>query len=514
MFGISVPEVPSLPAVPELPAAPGGGGDGDAPGGDDIDAMMKQVDELNAKLAESEKMIYGMLAGAIPVVNIPMPKLKASMFGGTDDPEAQPLLGDASSRPKAAAKAGATKAKQKAEALRLKTEAAKEKAAAAAAEMGDEAKKAMEQAGGAGKQMAGQALAAATSIAVGVSCSYAPFTPLMGQVLAAVLAATVNFLGLAMSWKTRSTSIFMVLNKVFDRMIKKVTDILDTVDDMIMGPLEKLENAIEDMADEQKPTLDKMKKFEAGMKMADPTFDLPDPSDLQKPLDGCDEMIDDFVDKAKKEIPEKLTEMIQSTTAGKVATDEGQFNLYVVYLPLLVVLLVNIGVAVAQVMIMFKPPAEDEAIRGSESSRHLRGSESPKLPGGMQLPKGMKLPKGMDMDDLMPYIQPALVQVALAGLQVLGALMMSSGPRICGLVNGAITSFGKKVNERVNFRIKSAVDKVFGEAFKMVKEKSDAFFPKFKDATTKLKKAMEMAGKAGAALAAAKGAAGAIGSVI
>jgi len=338
----------------------------------------------------------------------------------------------------------------------------------------------------------------------------------MGQMLAGVAASVVNFLGLAMSWKSRSNSIFQVLNKVFDRMIKKVTDVLDTVDDMIMGPLEKLENAIEDMAEEQKPTLDKMKKFEAGMKMADPSFDLPDPGDLQKPLDGCDEMFDDFVDKAKKEIPDKLQEMIQSTTAGKVATDEGQFNLYVVYLPLLVVLLFNIGLACAQVYIMFTPPESDSADDNVKTHRRLRGSESaaPSLPGGMALPKGMKLPKGMDMDDLMPYIQPALVQVALAGLQVMGALIMSSGPRICAAVNSAITAFGKKVNERVNLRIKTAVDKVFGEAFKMVKEKSDAFFPKFKDATTKLKKAMEMAGKAGAALAAVQGAAGAIGSVV
>merc|ERR1719310_2069943 len=144
---------------------------------------------------------------------------------------------------------------------------------------------------------------------------------------------------------------------------------------------------------------------------------------------------------------------------------------------------------------MFQPPKEKGAGHGVKpASRSLRGSSSEDAIKGM-LPKGVlkELPKGMDMDDLMPYIQPALVQVALAGLQVVGALIMSSGPRICGLVNSAITSFGKKVNDRVNLRIKTAVDKVFGEAFKMVKEKSDQFFPKFKDATAKLKEAMQTA---------------------
>jgi len=508
-----------MPFGINVPGVSGGGGGSDGPGADDIDAAMKQVDELSGKLDESEKLIYGMLNKAAPTVNIPMPKLKPSMFGGTDPAdESVPLLAD-QSKPNDAAKAGASKAKQKAEALRQKTEAAKKKAEQAQQEMAEQAKQAMEQAGGAAKQLVSQSFAAATSIAIAVGCSYAPLGPLMGQILAAVAAAVVNFLGLAKSWKSRTTSVFQVLNKVFDRMIKKVTDILDTVDDMIMGPLEKLENAIEDMAEEQKPTLDKMKKFETAMKMADPNFNLPDPGDLQKPLDGCDDMIDDFVDKAKKEIPDKMEEMIQSTTAGKVATDEGQFNLYVVYLPLLVVLLINVALAVAQVYVMFKPPGSDVEMHTAappELPRRLRGSSHGESDDGsaVVLPAGVKLPKGMDVDDLMPYIQPALVQIVLAGLQVVGALILSSGPRICGLVNGAITSFGKKVNDRVNLRIKTAVDKVFGEAFKMVKEKSDDFFPKFKDATTKLKKAMETAGKAGAAVAAVGNAAKSTGSVI
>merc|ERR1719504_560193 len=108
-----------------------------------------------------------------------MPKLKKSMFGGTDD-ETEPLLAGAS---------GA--AAPKAEALRQKTEAAKKKAEQAQQEMADEAKQAMDQAGGAAKQMAAQALAATTSLAAAVGCSYAPLTPLMSQIAAGVVAAVV-----------------------------------------------------------------------------------------------------------------------------------------------------------------------------------------------------------------------------------------------------------------------------------------------------------------------------------
>merc|ERR1740117_2495132 len=107
-------------------------------------------------------------------------------------------------------------------------------------------------------------------------------------------------------------------------------------------------------------------------------------------------MIDEFVEKAKKEIPDKLTEMIQSSTAGKVATDEGQFNLYVVYLPLLVVLLFNVALAVLQVVIMFSPPDADSADdKVVDADRRLRGSHSSHSP---DFPKGMKIPKGMDAD--------------------------------------------------------------------------------------------------------------------
>jgi len=153
--------------------------------------------------------------------------------------------------------------------------------------------------------------------------------------------------------------------------------------------------------------------------------------------------------------------------------------------------------------------SESSAKVHKDADRRLRGSHAADA-----LPMGVKLPKGMDASDLMPYIQPAAIQIALAMLQVIGALILSSGPRICNMVNGAITSFGKKVNDRINLRIKTAVDKLFGEAFKIVKEKSDEFFPKFKDATSNLKKAMETAGKAGAAVAAVSSAAGSVGGIL
>jgi len=120
----------------------------------------------------------------------------------------------------------------------------------------------------------------------------------------------------------------------------------------------------------------------------------------------------------------------------------------------------------------------------------------------------------MTLDHFMPYLKPVFVQVALTALQILGALCLSSAPRICSLANASIAAVGKRVNVHINNSIKDAVDRVFGDAFKQVKETSDEFFPKFKKATQSLRKAMETAGKAQAMVGGAMGAAKGIGSII
>merc|ERR1712100_1016683 len=127
------------------------------------------------------------------------------------------------------------------------------------------------------------------------------------------------------------------------------------------GPLTNLETAIDDLIEEQAPVLDNMKKFETGLRTIDPDFDLPDPEDLKKPLDGCETMIDNFVGRAKKEVPEKLEETVQSTLAGRIATYGPTFNRFVVLLPLSVVLAVNVSLAVLQVYVTVKTEHEPAA---------------------------------------------------------------------------------------------------------------------------------------------------------
>jgi len=511
-----VPEIPSIPEVPSLPSAPKADG-----GGSELDDAIKQVDELSGMLEGSEKAIYDMLNAAIPKVHIKLPQLSPAMFGGAPPADASgekaPLLGAASdSAAKAGAAAGSAEkaGKKKAAEMKAKAAAAAQKAEDARAEMEEQAKAAMAGESGLVKKFAGQGIWGSLSLLTSAGLAYADPGPFKGPMIAGLVAAFINFLGFAMMWQGKCNSIFELIGGVFGKMTAKVVEVIDTVDEMIGGPLADLENAIDDMLEEQKPVLDNMAKFETGIKGIDKEFNLPDPADLKKPLDGCDAMIDEFVGKAKKEVPEKLNESVQSTFVGRIATDKSTFDRTVVYLPLALILLVNLSLAALQVYITFQPKPEDEEkeSKGSESAaRQLRGNSSePSFRGSRPHPFDLKANiAAFNMDDLMPYVQPALVQILLAVLQAMFALMLTRGPRICKMLNGAILSLQEKLNERVNLRIKGAVDKVFDVAFTEVKAKSDSFFPKMKNATKVLKQAMEMAAKAQAmAGGAAKMAAG------
>lgn len=98
------------------------------------------------------------------------------------------------------------------------------------------------------------------------------------------------------------------MNKAKD----KATDVLDTVDDMIAAPLNRLEEAIDVMAEERKPAMDAVALVEKTMHI-----NFPDPPDLKVPLSGCDELLDDFVSKAKLEVPRKWIRYCAPSWLGK-----------------------------------------------------------------------------------------------------------------------------------------------------------------------------------------------------
>jgi hypothetical protein len=521
---------------------PGGNSSGAAAGS--LDEKLAQVDELTTKLEAAEEKITQMVSAAMPKVQIRLPRLSPGAFGGTTArqdpsdasgyvfsrlsllncesvhamlpnllPRGEPPASVAAAA-MAASKAPAVQsaAEGKAAQVAAKAAAAERAAQEAAGEMQEQtAKLAAEAQERAKKRFLAPALAAITSLAVPLALASTGIDPFQGAVIAGQAAAALNLVGLAVVWKGRAEMIFGVLSSVFGKVKTKVVDVLDTVDDMILGPLQRLEGAIDNMKEEQQPAIEQMQQLESTLKNVDPDFDIPDPDDLKKPLGGCEEMIDDFVEKAKQEVPEKLDELADATFVGKIATDEVLFNRIAVLLPLAGLFLLNGSVALLQVILTAQRAASDlegdssfheaatlpgtAAAAHSLSARRLRGSAS----GAASLPGEV---------DLWPFLQPAVTQIALNLLQQLTLLSLSQGPRVCNAVNGAISSLEGQVNKRVNMRIQGAVDQVFGAAFGEVKGQTAIFFPKFKSALGQLKEALKLAGQAEAAMQAASGAAG------
>merc|ERR1719399_1852953 len=147
--------------------------------------------------------------------------------------------------------------------------------------------------------------------------------------------------------------------------------------------------------------------MESAITKVDPNFDLPEPADMKKPLDGCDKMIDDFVDKAKKTISEKIDEMVQSNIASRVATDKSAFSLYIVVIPLAIVLIVNLAVAAVQVMATAAPASTSTTTAAPHSaSRLLRGTKETHKTAASPKDDASPLNEFLHSDDLMVYLKP------------------------------------------------------------------------------------------------------------
>jgi flagellar biosynthesis/type III secretory pathway protein FliH len=466
---------------------------GDGSSGKDLDSAMKEVDELSGKLDEAKSQIYALLTAAIPKVDIKLPQLSPSLFSTTcsenDDRmmERAPLLGPDSEILKQAVSTKSA-AKKKIAEVQAKADAAQQEIEKARLEMEENTKKVFAEQAITLKRVVPQTLAAGSSLLIAAAIAYFQLGAVFGPFAASISSVIINFVGFAHTWEGRADSVFAILNGVFDRMMNKVLQVLDTVDDMIAAPLQKLESAIDDLCEDQAPTLGKMKKFETALKTVDPDFDLPEPADLKIPLDGCDAMIDDFVDKAKKEIPEKLEEMVCSSFASRIATDRNVFNRFVVVAPLVVIFILDLAIAGLQLMFLIGNLSQSEEVATQTQPRSLRGTSS----------IGSDTKVFHSQVDYSSCMQPALMQVALSTIQLCVAMIVSRGPRICKAVNSTIVKLQARLNERLNDRIKEAVDRVFAQAFSEVKSKADEFFPKFKNCMQKLKQAIQTTAKIGA----------------
>merc|ERR1712187_328882 len=254
--------------------------------------------------------------------------------------------------------------------------------------------------------------------------------------------------------------------------------------DMIMGPLHQLESTIDSLAEEQKPALSNLQKLESTLDV-----DVPDPSDLRAPLDGCEGMIDEFITKAKSEIPEKIEEFVNITQVGRIATDNGLFTRSKVELPMLALLALDVGLALLQIYIQVQFMGTEHSVEQPTQlvQRRLRGTVREHATADVDV---------LQLSHLMPCLQTAFLQICTTFLQTVAVFALAQGPRLSAAVNRVIKTLQDRVNEHLNDSIQDAVDAVFGKAFQEVKEQADGFFPKFKHSLEKLNEFQDAAEKA------------------
>lgn len=477
------------------------------------------VDDLLAKLDAAERQIYDMVTAALPAVNVHLPQLPPDAFGPTPKPKTSrwrtgydilpdscrkgpdpsspctrelgsPLVGPGPSSATARQAQGvAAEAAASAAAAEARAREAAAGVEAAASDL------AQVQSAGLRQSFGPPAAAAAASLGVACAAMYAELGTVVGPVIVACASTALNSMALAQTWQARSGFIFDVLESQLEKAKSKMNEIVDTIDDMILGPVKRLESAIDKLSEEQKPAMEKLAQLERTLKI-----DIPDPQDMKVPLSGCGDKVGQVVAEAKEALPAKVDELIRSTFAGRVATDRAAFSAYVVYMPMMLVFLVNLALALGQVVLstslhLNAATSTAQAGEGGESSqlgsRRLRGAD---------VPGDVAMERETFIEGCMPYFLPALLQIGLSLLQGTLASALSQGPRVCKSANEKIVSLQKWVNDDLNSRIKEVMDKVVGSAFMQVRGTADSFFPQFRDALTKLKEAMDSAEKAQGAM--------------
>lgn len=494
------------------------------------------IDDLTAKLEAAEGRIRGLISGAVPKVEVSLPRIPASAFDG---------LGGAAPAPRGFAavpqdlemvpgsSAGGTGSasqvllgnvapatKEAGQATAKTTEGAAEAAEAGAADLeallGDE--HARLQAAAASEaatiserieatrrwvrttfdqqkhtarakveELRAPITSALSSLVFTLVVAIAGFGPAIA-IFASVVATTAGF---AASLHTRAHGIRTILLAQLDNAVQKVLECVGKAKTVLLGLSSDVVDAIDGMCEEQKPALDKAKQLEDTLKV-----DIPDPSDMKKPLDACKDRLLDVAKQAEDQVPQGVRDLLNTLTIGKVINDEKQFNFLVVMLPTAGVFLLNATFGAVQFALHCQhalAQAQGMTAEGAVSGRHLRGADP--LQGLDRQVAGMAWSN---------YLSPWFGQVALMFLQVALAMAISSAPRLLPYANDAIEKVEASASDKINSRIQGAVDAVMKNVFDEVKEKCDDFFPKFKNVLGKIKDAQELAEKAGALAGAAK----------
>lgn len=338
---------------------------------------------------------------------------------------------------------------------------------------------------GLARQLRAPLLAAASSLTLVVAAALAG----VGAIPAAVVVVVASTTGSICVWHARVANARTLVLEKLEASVASVLDVVRDVKESLLGLSDNVVAAIDKMAEEQQPALQKIRELESTLDV-----DVPDPNDLKRPLEGCRSKALSWVAQVEETIPSMINELASASFIGKLAMDPQLFIRVVVGLPALAILALNLSLAFAQLAFGVAQHAaqHDGAQHGAHDVRAATKAFEVQR-SNATLDAVLHPEQGLDWS---AYLNPWMSQMGLMFVQVAVAMLLSEASWLCTFANGMLTRVEEKANISLNDQVSTVVGQVCGQSFSEVAAQCDMFFPRFKDTLSKLEQAMELARKA------------------
>eukprot|EP00927_Polykrikos_kofoidii_P028617 TRINITY_DN24946_c0_g1_i1.p1 TRINITY_DN24946_c0_g1~~TRINITY_DN24946_c0_g1_i1.p1 ORF type:complete len:926 (+),score=242.92 TRINITY_DN24946_c0_g1_i1:224-2779(+) len=308
-----------------------------------------------------------------------------------------------------------------------------------------------------------------TSFIIGLAFAWTQVEELAGALCIAMYSAIINFIPLLLMWRRLALDSFDTLNTALDDGKVELDDLIRVGVEALQEVLALINVTLDDTAAKLRPVEDSVKQSTDAIASANKTVksvmkqvedykvpmpdgldpskldaepiltvlkQLPSVADLKRPVDEVSAEVGVFLKTCRSDVMERLDALIQSRFAGRLLTHRAKFNCLVVVLPLAIILMFNLAVAAFGVL----AKANDADVESTER----------------RLARNKKDSKDVNW---MNYIEPAVIQLVIAILNALVAMVMSNKKVICKRVNKAIGKGEVILDTRLNDLVQDIVEK-------------------------------------------------------
>lgn len=274
-----------------------------------------------------------------------------------------------------------------------------------------------------------------------------------GLMTTALIAPLCTASGLTCAWACWARGIHRILDAVRYEVRAQAPALLCEVDAAVLEPLRRLRRLIDEVGDEQGPGLD-LARLLREQRPEEFARTHIEPRDLTNLVRSCEDLLEQRLAGAKRELPGRIDALLASSHVGKLASHRPSFTLHMVLLPMSMFAALDLGVALLH--------AHCEQVVEAAAS-----------PG-----PGATLTRG---SVTLAHASIVVVQLFLASGELAAMLLVWRRRRICAWINRAITIWERKVNEDLDLSIRASVDEVFREVLHKIRTRSVDFFQQYEE---------------------------------